>query len=308
MRATYAHAIILIILFVAACQTNSAGATTTSPAVAGPAKLETNFAAYAVRDDLALSAIKILSHYLVAVNANDRDRLQKLLAPDFTHVIAVDNKMQISLSRQDFIDIYGTKRNPVTGFYIKDLEKTGPEEYKAVVKQEEVGQYFSSNSIETFGISTQVNAIISRMTSGLFPDHYPEGAAQIFLRKQGAFEGNFAEDWREKIAKIGPDNAINEFRERESSGVDRDEVPHSVLMVLEKPIKSGSTILIEHQFFLTEERQWLRTFEFLYKISDPGEYQVIETISRAGGPRPRTITYRLYVDGRKITERTVPTY
>lgn len=312
MKYTYAIAFVavLVVSNLTACQTNSPGKLTTTsntPAVkAQPVTLKSNLAVYPVHDDIASDAIKLLSNYLIAVNANDRDGLRKLLAPYFTQTIAVDDQVQLTLNRDEFIDIYSKKRNPITGFYIRDISKSGEYEYTAIVKQEKVGRYFSSNSLETFVISTREEAITSRVTTGLYPDPYPDGAARIYLRYMPVDRFYYSKNWTKLVAEIGPDAVIDEYRKSEVDNIPGNEAEHSVFIVFNEPIKSKTEIVVKHQFHYKDK--WYKPFIFNYFIENPSEYLVIENMTRSGSPVGNETVYSVYVNGKLIQSRTVLTW
>lgn len=133
------------------------------------------------------------------------------------------------------------------------------------------------------------------------------GEAKIFVIKNGS-PGDIINRWPQTLKQVGPDGAVNTLRSADSGGVTRDESNHSVVFVFSKPLPLNAKVRVEHQFRLTREDRWLNPYKFSYSFEEAGDFQMIESFSRAGGPKPRTITYRVFVNGEKVGERTVETY
>jgi hypothetical protein len=106
---------------------------------------------------------------------------------------------------------------------------------------------------------------------------------------------------------FGPDSMVDllltKSRDR---GFPGDEIERTVLFVFREPPRPGSRIEIRHQYW----RPWARNlapYVFSYRLQDSQPFVVIENRTQAGGSGG-TITYKVFVDGHLIGEKTIQIY
>lgn len=248
--------------------------------------------------------------FLDSLSSQDRDDYNKYIDDDFKIHIVYKDATSTSFSKAEFLDL--DNHDDLKLLFFRSIMYT-PIKFSEINTGEVLLTLYAEKSSENFR-STQTVLVIfsldllkikSMVIQPLLPNAI-ETKPEIYLSRISSYDGAYARNWRELVSRLNPDGAVAYVKAREVLGVKRDESLHSVLAVFPESLPPGANVRIEHQFFLVDEKRWLGAYKFYYKIDQPGEYQVIESISRAGGPKKRTITYRVFVNDEKVAERTVP--
>lgn len=256
--------------------------------------------------------LNIFNSFLGVMNEGNLSELSKYLDNDFKLHIVYQNGTSKSYMLSEISEIH--KHHDLKLIFFSDVEyipiqfnivTTG--EILLILKTKKSSKYFRSRQTFFVKYNREFSKISGMAIRPLLPeDRKYTSEPEIFLTRISIGSNGYEKNWQDLVASLNPDGAIKYVKRNEVRGVTRDESRHSVLVVFPTPLPPGAEIRIEHQFFLTREQRWLDPYRLNYKIDEPGEYQVVESISRAGGPKKRTITYRVFVNGKMVAERTVP--
>lgn len=165
-------------------------------------------------------------------------------------------------------------------------------------------RFFNPRFIETYLFEkTGENWFLK--TLGMVPLHpqRPELHKVDIIVSDNPNPSSLGELTDEMIAR-GADALVEKYLERRrDQGFPGDEVERTVLFVFREPPRAGSSITVEHQFW----RPWaqnLSPYRFTYKVHKSQPYFIIENRTQAGGSGG-TITYRIFLDGKKLAEKVV---
>lgn len=254
--------------------------------------------------------LDIFGGFLSAMSNNSPAVLDNFLQPDFKLHVVYENGTSESYGISEVSEFSDQKDLKLIFFkdamyYPLQINVVTTGEVLLILKVAKSSKYFQSKQTVFVTFNDDLSSISSMAIRPTLPKTY-DSEPEIYLSRISNSNNEYARNWKYLITLLNPDGAVDLVKEYEVTGVTRDESPHSVLVVFPEPLPLRAIIRIEHQFFVTRKQKWLNPYRFFYIIDEPGEFQVIESISRAGGPAKRTITYRVFVNGKKVAERTVP--
>ncbi|MEO3430155.1 hypothetical protein AAFN88_14940 [Pelagibius sp. CAU 1746] len=255
--------------------------------------------------------IRTLERFFSGLNSGEASGLVSLTTEQFSLVTYYGKGKSKSYDLSALSDL---SSNPELGLYFfraneyvpTQFRKTSEGKFFVAIRADRRSTEFSREYVMFATLDESGDRLEELVVQPVLDTDYA-GEAKIFVIKNRS-PGAIVDRWEDMLRLVGPDEAVTSLRSTDSGGVKRDESNHSVVFVFSRPLPPNAEVRVEHQFKLTRDNRWLRPYRFFYSFDEPGDFQLIESSSRAGGPIPRTITYRVFVDGTMAGERTVETY